>query len=164
MADRRIELTIDSRPSEVRLVAVAVRALCAEFFPHRDRDLVELAVVEAASNAIEHAYRGRPGNPVIVRLHLGTRRLKIEVEDHGIAMPAETLAARNAMPAIDATDLAALPEGGFGLPILHAVADALDYRPGPGRNVLEFTFHTPPSSKGAPRAHFKTSRQAVPGT
>lgn len=131
-----LSLTLDSRLQNVGLAGAAVRGVCllAGCGP-QEADLLQLAVVEALNNAIEHAYRGRPGQLVEVRLSLDGGRLLVEVSDHGQPMSDP----RPRPPEFDAQDLSTLPEGGLGLFLIHQIMDQVQYRSRQGRNTLKMT-------------------------
>lgn len=126
-----LTLTIDSRLDHVVLVGLSVRALCAAVpLAEADTDAVELCVVEAVNNAIEHAYGGSPGHAVEIELRLDGVELCIAVRDRGRRMdwPAACALADGS-----ADDLA---EGGRGLFIIRSLMDALSYRDADGWNAL----------------------------
>jgi serine/threonine-protein kinase RsbW len=139
---RGISLLIESDLANVALVGDAVRALCAR---HGEAHEIELCVVEAVNNAIRHAYQDAPGHEVEVRVDLDAAATVIEVRDGGRAMPAGALATAAAPcpPALDAADVAALPEGGFGLSILRRLMDEIRYETRAGVNVLTLVRRLP---------------------
>ena len=53
---------------------------------HDQAYLLQLAVVEAANNAVLHAYGGQPGNQVEILVSCLDGRLVLEVSDHGASM------------------------------------------------------------------------------
>ena len=71
-----IRLEIDSDLSSVCLMAMAVNKICA-FYGMNELEAykVELCVSEAATNAIVHAYEGRPGYPVSLLVSPGNNAL-----------------------------------------------------------------------------------------
>jgi serine/threonine-protein kinase RsbW len=114
---------IDSRLEHVALVGVAVRAICAAI-PLDDDEAasVELCVVEAVNNAIEHAY-AEAGQPVEVDLVLSNDALDITVRDRGRHMDWPRACAD-----ADAYAADALCEGGRGLFIMRSLMDRVSYR------------------------------------
>jgi serine/threonine-protein kinase RsbW len=91
---------------------------------------VELCIVEAATNAIRHAYHGEPGHTVGIALAADTDRLNIEVSDSGTPMPVEQeqrLLHGTVANEFQTTNLRSLPEGGRGLQIIHDLMDEVSY-------------------------------------
>jgi serine/threonine-protein kinase RsbW len=83
---------------------------------------LKLAVTEACSNAIRHAYdEDAPGN-VQVRYELGADSIAVEVADEGHGFDLDR-------PHADAIELS---EDGMGLAIIRAVVDELEIETGPG--------------------------------
>lgn len=86
---------------------------------------VKLALTEACSNSIRHAYVDGDGGGVEIRYELGENRLSVEVSDEGGGFDASAL-----QPGGDELD-----EGGLGIAIIRAVTDELEIGPrtaGPG--------------------------------
>lgn len=136
MALGTVTLATDSSHDHVFLVGAAVRGIAREVgLDELGAAHVELAVVEAVNNAIEHAYRGRPGHRVEVAVSAAGPRLTIEIADRGIAMEWE--AARASAAARLARD--PLADGGRGLLIIREVMDEVGYRRDGERNVLSLT-------------------------
>jgi serine/threonine-protein kinase RsbW len=129
-------LAIESALDHVCLVGAAVRGVAAAAgLDALAAAQVELAVVEGVNNAIEHAYRGRPGQPVEVALGVVDHCLTIEIADRGLAMEWDRAYAA-ATARLDADPLA---DGGRGLVIMHQTMDEVGYRSHAGRNVLRLT-------------------------
>ena len=130
---RSIHLSAEADFPSVRLLAAACQGVLAEWgLPGERRALLELAVVEAATNVVRHAYGGRGG-----RLELELARdgnaLAISVVDSGVPFdPTRLPAPREPDPG----DPSTWPEGGMGLPIIRASCDDLRYRSEGGRNRL----------------------------
>jgi serine/threonine-protein kinase RsbW/stage II sporulation protein AB (anti-sigma F factor) len=90
-----------------------------------DRDGVMLAVSEAVTNAVLHAYRdGRPAGRVRVRADLGDDEVHVEVADDGMGMN----------PRPDSPGL------GLGLPTIGAVADGVEIDDRAGGTVVRMRF------------------------
>jgi anti-sigma regulatory factor (Ser/Thr protein kinase) len=78
-----IDVAFPARPESAPQFRIALRAfLEAARVEGGQIDDVVLAAGEAAGNAIEHAYRGRPG-AFRLRAHLANKRLVVEVWDDG---------------------------------------------------------------------------------
>src|SRR5690242_20035449 len=79
-----LTLSITSALDHVFLVGLSVRGICAGVsLDTACADAVELCVVEAVNNAIEHAYREQPGHPVEVDVEFESECLRIMVRDRG---------------------------------------------------------------------------------
>ena len=114
---RVVRLTIPAKAEYIVLGRLALSSL-ARLQPLTDEELsdLKLALTEACTNSVRHAYRERPGVVEIV-YELHTDRVVVEVTDDGVGFaPAEI--------ADDDTD--ELAEGGLGIAIIRALSDELE--------------------------------------
>lgn len=139
MRSGTLTLRIDSQLDQVFLIGLSVRAIgAAAGLDHEEAGAVELCVVEAVNNAIEHAYREQPGSVVEVEMALAATALRIEVRDRGRRMD---WAAACALP--DAHAAEHLAEGGRGVLIMRSLMDGLSYHTADGWNVLRMVKQLP---------------------
>jgi serine/threonine-protein kinase RsbW len=112
---RVVRLTIPAKAEYITLGRLALTGL-SRLQPLEDETLADLklALTEACSNSVRHAYAGREGL-VEILFELHDDRFVIEVADDGEGF--EPAAAR---------DEEALVEGGLGIAIIRAVADELE--------------------------------------
>lgn len=112
-----VALRIPAKPEYIALARLALSGL-AQVRPVEPETLADLklALTEACSNSVRHAYReGRDGT-VDVRYELNGSELSVEVVDEGGGFD------------VDATvdgELGELDEGGLGLAIIRALTDEL---------------------------------------
>jgi len=131
-----IHLEIDSRLSDVALIGIAVRRLGAVVLGEDIATELEIGVVEAVNNAIEHAYQWQAGHPVRVAVYLDDDTVRLDVADRGRPMPPGFNLCAAALPPFDPGDLDSLPEGGMGLALIRSAADEVSYASRDGWNVL----------------------------
>jgi serine/threonine-protein kinase RsbW len=120
---RTVRLTIPARAEYIALSRLALTGL-ARLRPISDETLADLklALTEATSNSVRHAY-GEDGGQVEIAYQLYGDRLVIEVNDEGEGFdPADEG---------DVGDLENLTEGGLGIAIIRAIADDLYLSRGP---------------------------------
>jgi serine/threonine-protein kinase RsbW len=137
-AARRLRMTIASTFEDVALAACAVNALgrLGGLVPER-ADEVELAVVEALNNVVEHAYGLRPDQSIEVTVELDPEGLAVEILDQGrAAEPGYLEKPRLESLDFDETDIAGLAESGRGSALLHLLLDEVRYRTEAGGNRL----------------------------
>jgi serine/threonine-protein kinase RsbW len=117
-----VKLTIPAKAEYITLVRLALSGL-AHFRPLSEETLgdLKLAVTEACSNSVRHAYRdGREGSvDVVYELH--SDRLIVEVCDDGDGFAGGVEPARAE---------AKTTEGGLGIAIIRELADELQLGPG----------------------------------
>ena len=124
----RVRLEIPPKPQFVSLCRLALTAICREH-QYSDDDIADLklAITEACSNSIRHAYDSEAvdsdSSRVFVTYRVHADRIVVEVRDNG--------------PGFDWTgpEHDELPEGGLGISIIQAVCDEFEVvRPadGPG--------------------------------
>ena len=113
-----VRLTIPARAEYITLCRLALTGI------GRVRELSEeviadlkLALTEAASNSVRHAYAGDGVGKVDIAYELLPDRLVIEVTDEGGGFDAATT--RNSP--------GDLSEGGLGLAIIRAIADVVEF-------------------------------------
>lgn len=121
-----VRLTIPAKAEYISLVRLALSGLS------QSRDLsdetlgdLKLAVTEACSNSVRHAYGDGGDGSVEVIYELHPDRLVVEVLDEGEGF---SLADRE-----PATQAEALSEGGLGIAIIRELADELELGPRDGR-------------------------------
>jgi serine/threonine-protein kinase RsbW len=112
-----VRLTIPARPEYITLCRLAltgiarVRSLSDELLAD-----LKLALTEAASNSVRHAYAGADVGVVEISYELRPDRLVIEVTDDGEGFdPTEERGAPED-----------LSEGGLGIAIIRAIADEVE--------------------------------------
>ncbi len=89
---------------------------------------LKLAITEACSNSIRHAYDGARAGMVEIRYELADDRVTVEVSDTGTGFDAGD---------VDSTN-AELDEGGLGIAIIRAVVDDLAIESNGGGSRLRF--------------------------
>lgn len=118
-----VALTIPARAEFIALCRLALAGLAGirPLAPEVVADL-KLALTEACSNSVRHAYaEGREGF-VEIRYELGEDRIWVEVCDDGHGFD----------PVIVERSPEEIDEGGLGIAIIRAVTDELDITRGPG--------------------------------
>ncbi len=137
MTNGSIELQVPATLPAVRLLASAFRGLLRDWKLPEDKEAVlELALVEAATNVVRHAYRDRePGRVRVVVVRDGAR-LELTVIDTGRSFDPSKVPDP---PTPDPDDPSTWPEGGMGLSIIRAACQKLDYESDGDENALKMT-------------------------
>ena len=132
-----IRLTIPAKPEYItlgRLALTGIARLRPEPLSQEVLGDLKLALTEACTNSVRHAYRDGAGLVHIV-YELHRDRLVVEVSDSGEGFHAPT--ARAAVKEADE-----LAEGGLGIAIIEALADELEIGEGDGGGSrLRFVKH-----------------------
>jgi serine/threonine-protein kinase RsbW len=137
METRQLRLTIDSDLRCVSLLGVSVRAVCLqEGISEEDAANIELCVVEASNNAIEHAYENQAGQSLEVVLALSQQGVSVAVRDHGKSIPEGLLEKLPQSIEFNPEELDAIPEGGMGLILVKSIMDQVSYSTKSGQNTL----------------------------
>jgi serine/threonine-protein kinase RsbW len=127
MADPELEATFPGTPPGVTELRHAVAEVARRHgLPASTVDAARLAASEAASNAVVHAYRDRPGDlRLLARVQDGELHLVIADEGGGMA------------PRTDSPGL------GLGLPIIAQVSERFEIVSGPEGTEIHLTFPCP---------------------
>ena len=123
-----VRLTMPARPEGVAVVRQAIAGLAdALDFDAAVLADMKMAVSEACTNVVVHAYEGEPGT-LEVELHAGELGLTIVVRDHGAGI--QPRPARAEPPAL-----------GLGLPLIAALSDSFELRGSTGSGTeVRMTF------------------------
>lgn len=119
---RLVRLTIPARPEYITLSRLALTGLSrVRAFSDETLADLKLAITEACSNSVRHAYDGGDGKVTII-YELDAERIAIEVTDDGAGFD---YGATRGFPEGDD-----LSEGGLGIAIIRSVADELEIAAG----------------------------------
>lgn len=143
-------MELPSNPDTLCVVRNALQQLAQMLgFPEADCRAVVLAVDEALTNIIRHAYQGKAYQPIEISFRRiqapqdGTRRAALEIvlQDRGIRVDGSKLCGR---------DLEDVRPGGLGLHFIKESMDAVEFRRRWGRNQLRLVkfLRAPEPSKG----------------
>jgi serine/threonine-protein kinase RsbW len=129
---RAIRLRIPARPEYITLCRLALTGL-GQLRPIPDDTMADLklALTEAVSNSVRHAYGPSGSGHVDVTYELASDRLCIEVVDDGHGFDPDEA------PTFDGGELS---EGGLGIQIIRTIADELEIDSAPGRRGSRLRF------------------------
>lgn len=132
-----VRVEFESVPGVLGFARVAAASLASGLDVGIDRlDDIKLAVSEAVSNCIVHAYPEGPG-PIVMEMRLGEGQFEVVVEDRGIGI-ADLDASRT--PGFTADPL----RMGMGFTLMEALSDRLEVASHEGagtRVTLRFSAH-----------------------
>lgn len=130
----KVTLTIGNNPMDTLLIGICIRHISALAFPPEDCSAIELAVVEAVNNAIEHAYDETDEGKITVAYSLSEEGAIIEVIDYGRGMASGFLAGQDNVLDFDPDDIDNLPEKGMGIWLIQSCMDSATYHSGSDGN------------------------------
>lgn len=118
MSGSTIELTIPAKAEYVFLCRLALGGLARAARPLSEETLADLklALTEACSNSVRHAYAGEGGGHVEVAFHLGDGSIEIEVADEGKGFDPDQVSAAGA----------GFDECGLGMAIIRSLVDDVE--------------------------------------
>lgn len=129
---RRVDLTIGARAENLALARLALAGVAASAqVPAEIVADLKLAVTEACTNAIQHAYAGSGAGEIVVRYALADGTMTIEVEDSGNGFDSER-------PAASRNGHGPGPGQGLGLLIIRELSDELTVTSGGAGSCLRF--------------------------
>jgi serine/threonine-protein kinase RsbW len=119
---RTVRLTIPAKPEYITLSRLALAGLSrVRAFSDETLADLKLALTEACSNSVRHAYNGGEGH-VDISFELRDDRLIVEVADDGTGFePDGDVKGDDEM----------LTEGGLGIAIIRSIADEVEISGGP---------------------------------
>ena len=118
-SERSVRLVIPAKAEYITLGRLALTAIArVRPFPEETLSDLKLALTEACTNSVRHAYEGRVGTVEIV-YQLESDRLVVDVLDDGAGFRADRDVGRT-------DNNGDLSEGGLGIAIIRAVADEVE--------------------------------------
>jgi len=126
-----VELRLPADPKYIAVVRLTVAGVASRAGINVDDvDDLKVAISEAFTNTIDHAFEGREPGVVTVRMIPGEAALRIEVVDEGVGFDPGN---RNFTQATDLSE-----EGGLGLYLVHQYMDEvkIESAPGSGTRVI----------------------------
>ena len=123
------ELTVKSRTENLSSIRDLVRSFAKELGTSRDiTDNIMLAVDEACTNIIKHAYKFFPEGEIKIQLKYSKKKLSILITDYGSSFHPE---------AVPDPDLKKYYEqhrvGGLGMYLMKTLMDEVKYQSVPGK-------------------------------
>ena len=124
-SEEAVELIIPTHPRYLSAARLLVGGLGAQAgLSLEEVEDMKVAVSEAVTNVIDHAYGGELKGVVIVRFRPGSGELTVEVEDRGVGFdPGRVPAGGPPQPG---------PDGGLGLYLVRELADSVKVESAPG--------------------------------
>jgi serine/threonine-protein kinase RsbW len=126
-----VELRMDARPQNLVLARLALAGISArtDLADEVVADL-KLAVTEACTNSIEHAYGEDPGgNAIVVRFAVDGETIAVEVQDWGIGFDADAEPVR---------DEELRDHAGVGLMLIRSLTDELTIESSSAGSTVSF--------------------------
>ncbi len=115
----QVDLAIPSDPRLLRIVRLTIMHLTElAGFVEEERKSVALAVDEACSNIIKHAYHGATDRPILIRFQLLDRGLRVLLRDYGRKADLSKIKSR---------ELDDIRPGGLGVHLIRSVMDVVEY-------------------------------------
>lgn len=116
---RVLELRMTSDAAFLRVLRSMIEQICTlAGFSKMQSSKIVLAVDEACSNVIRHAYKNEPGRPIVVTCHIHPTKLEIILVDQGEAADISRIKPRK---------LDDIRPGGLGVHIIRTVMDEVHY-------------------------------------
>ena len=147
MSERRpaLVLRVPSRTEYLAAIRDVTRRMAlVAGFDGAQADQLALAVDEASTNVIEHAYRGAPDRRIELRFHERGDELQVEVVDDGEAVDPR------AVPQVDLRRYASERRtGGLGMHLMGRIMDTVTFRRTARGNVCCMVKRKPAAGRGA---------------
>ena len=131
MSEKDLGLKVVADPTLLVAVRGMVRSYVANFgFPKDRVDEVVIAVDEACTNAIRHAYGGPCERTYQLSMRSSNGWIEIELRDNGRpAPPTKVQLTKDTTPA----DIESITPGGLGMRLIYGVFDEVQFTPGKTR-------------------------------
>lgn len=114
-ANDSIEIKISAKPKYLKIIRGAVKNICEILeFCQEDTNNITLAVDEACSNIIKHAYGGPTDQPIKMTLNTYKNKLEIYLRDYGKKADIKKIKSRQ---------LDDVRPGGLGVHLIKTVMD-----------------------------------------
>lgn len=114
-----IEITIPAEPKYLKIHRPGIKVLSEiAGFTKEESNNITLAVDEACSNVIKHAYNGPTSQPIHIQCHIFDDRIEFIIRDYGKKANVEEIKSRQ---------LDDVRPGGLGVHLINTVMDSVMY-------------------------------------
>lgn len=115
-------LTLPNRPDSVRpAVAFMMQTAQSLAIPQATTPLFEVALTEAVTNAVKHGHGGKDDAVITCEVQRSPGQVVFRISDSGNGF----VVTDPALPPMNHETVQALPESGYGLPIIRSVFPAV---------------------------------------
>ena len=137
-----VRLSVESKLDQVWMVRASLAGILNDLkVPSGEVFLIQLAVSEIVSNAIEHGYAGSPGHQVDVAVQITGPEVSVDVTDDAPAFPGNEMLARLQDHESQGEPDDTWPARGHGLQIASRVVDSLRFSRTGDRNCVTLIKH-----------------------
>ncbi|WP_347862928.1 anti-sigma B factor RsbW [Salimicrobium sp. PL1-032A] len=131
-----VEVKVPAKPEYIGVVRLSVSGIANRMgFSYEDIEDLKVAVSEAITNGVEHAYSGEEDGELTIGCGVYADRLEIMVADHGGSFNLEQVK-EDIGPYQQEDSVEDLREGGFGLFLIDALMDKVEIKSEHGVIVL----------------------------
>ncbi|MBX6349911.1 MAG: anti-sigma F factor [Clostridia bacterium] len=139
MTPNRMRLVLPAYADNVGVARVAVAAFASQLdFTVAEIEELKVAVSEAVTNAVIHAYRGREPGEVVVLAECDEQGLRVTVADTGVGIEDVERAREAAYTTSDDPD-----HLGLGFTFMETFSDRVEVTSAPGRGTRVVLYKTP---------------------
>ncbi len=125
---------IDSSFNAISKLSTKVRLfLKKESISEENLNAIDISLVEALNNVVEHSYKMQEGNKIELQVEVKPNEIIMSLSDWGAARTNF----QKAKLEFDPEDIDNLPEGGMGLFIIEQLMDTTDYFSNEGKNTYK---------------------------
>ena len=111
----------------------ALITLCAQANLAEESYGIRLAVTEALSAVVDHAYEDAPSSPIDIQVQCDDAKVEITITDHGNSLLRDDL---HEVESVLGTELSGgLPDDGWGIYVMQTYMDDVRYEPGEKQNT-----------------------------
>ena len=123
-----VEMKIPAKPEYVRVVRLTVSGVASRMgFSFDDIEDLKLAISEACTNAVQHAYRDGEVGEIVVGYGVYKDRLEMMVADHGHSCNFDEIR-QGLGPYHKNEEVEFMREGGLGLYLIETLMDKVEIR------------------------------------
>lgn len=128
----QIELSMPARAEYIGVARLLISGVATRVgFDYDVIEDIKLAVAEACTNVIRHAYEGDPDGKLCIQSTIYPGRIVIKVIDHGKGFDIDGVMEKLG-PLVRETGIEDLAEGGLGLFLIHTLMDEVEISGGQG--------------------------------
>lgn len=131
-----VEMKFPAKPDYVSVARLSIAGIANRIgFTYEDIEDLKVAISEAITNAVNHAYHEEDQGEVTIGFGIYSDRLEVMVADYGGSFNLQQVK-ENIGPYKDTEPIENLREGGFGLFLINALMDKVEINNNHGVVVL----------------------------